>query len=368
MKQLIADCLREVDELLRGERTTPQLLAEQGLNIRARRMVFVVIAMGMIYGLCMGSFSLLKTVPPELAGTSDRYMQVVASVVKTPALFFLTLLVTLPSLYVFNALVGSRLRPLGMFRLLVRVAGGEHDGAGVAGADRGVLLGEHQQPRVYRAAERGGVCRSGNAGADVLAADDASDDGGDPRVKLQAKGPVAAAVDSHEMGDAADDVVLTPVLGSQALEPSAIDMPEGEVFAQHTRTVFRCWVLLFALVGAQMGWVMRPFIGSPTCRSLVPRTGVEFLRGSVGCVGESPDGRLITGLTSPLTQADDILRRAPWTTQTHEASGDAATIDGPLGGVRVFLRRDDGDVPVARGARGMAEADARTRRSKCRSY
>ena len=118
MKQLIADCLHEVDELLRGERTTPQLLAEQGLNIRARRMVFVVIAMGMIYGLCMGSFSLLKTVPPELAGSSDRYMQVLASVVKTPALFFLTLLVTLPSLYVFNALVGSRLRPLGMFRLL----------------------------------------------------------------------------------------------------------------------------------------------------------------------------------------------------------------------------------------------------------
>jgi hypothetical protein len=40
-------------------------------------------------------------------------------------------------------------------------------------------------------------------------------------------------------------------------------MPEGEVFAQHTQTVFRCWVVLFALVGAQMGWVMRPFIGTP---------------------------------------------------------------------------------------------------------
>ena len=29
MDKLIADCLNEVDELLRGERTTPPLLAEQ---------------------------------------------------------------------------------------------------------------------------------------------------------------------------------------------------------------------------------------------------------------------------------------------------------------------------------------------------
>ena len=34
-------------------------------------------------------------------------MQLVASMLKVPTLFFLTLLVTLPSLYVFNALVGS---------------------------------------------------------------------------------------------------------------------------------------------------------------------------------------------------------------------------------------------------------------------
>lgn len=29
------------------------------------------------------------------------------------------------------------------------------------------------------------------------------------------------------------------------------------------RRVFRLWVVLYALVGAQMGWVLRPFIGSP---------------------------------------------------------------------------------------------------------
>jgi hypothetical protein len=27
--------------------------------------------------------------------------------------------------------------------------------------------------------------------------------------------------------------------------------------------VFRLWVIVFALVGAQMSWVLRPFIGDP---------------------------------------------------------------------------------------------------------
>ncbi len=27
--------------------------------------------------------------------------------------------------------------------------------------------------------------------------------------------------------------------------------------------VFRVWLILYALVGAQMGWVLRPFIGTP---------------------------------------------------------------------------------------------------------
>ena len=27
--------------------------------------------------------------------------------------------------------------------------------------------------------------------------------------------------------------------------------------------IFRIWVVVFALVGAQMSWVLRPFIGAP---------------------------------------------------------------------------------------------------------
>jgi hypothetical protein len=44
---------------------------------------------------------------------------------------------------------------------------------------------------------------------------------------------------------------------------SALDMPAGQSLGRHTRSVFTCWVIVFALVGAQMGWVLRPFIGNP---------------------------------------------------------------------------------------------------------
>ncbi|MCY2952941.1 MAG: hypothetical protein NTU53_13345 [Planctomycetota bacterium] len=43
----------------------------------------------------------------------------IATTFKVPLLFFLTLLITFPSLYVFNALVGSRLLIRSVLRLLV---------------------------------------------------------------------------------------------------------------------------------------------------------------------------------------------------------------------------------------------------------
>src|SRR5262249_48657669 len=48
-----------------------------------------------------------------------------------------------------------------------------------------------------------------------------------------------------------------------SVEPSPLDMPEGETLGRHTRLVFGCWVVVFAVVGAQMGWVLRPFVGGP---------------------------------------------------------------------------------------------------------
>ena len=43
----------------------------------------------------------------------------------------------------------------------------------------------------------------------------------------------------------------------------ALDPMENRVLGKHVKTVFNLWVIVFALVGAQMGWVLRPFIGNP---------------------------------------------------------------------------------------------------------
>ena len=36
-----------------------------------------------------------------------------------------------------------------------------------------------------------------------------------------------------------------------------------EVTDDRAKAVFAVWVVLFGLVGAQMSWVLRPFVGSP---------------------------------------------------------------------------------------------------------
>jgi hypothetical protein len=61
-------------------------------------LAILIVVLGMIYGLCMGSYSALR--PPVAAdvGSGGRYIQLFASMVKVPALFYLTLLVTFPSL------------------------------------------------------------------------------------------------------------------------------------------------------------------------------------------------------------------------------------------------------------------------------
>jgi hypothetical protein len=60
------------------------------------------------------------------------------------------------------------------------------------------------------------------------------------------------------------DVKLEPLANPPAGDDwSALDMPSGQTLGRHTRLVFGCWVVVFALVGAQMGWVLRPFVGNP---------------------------------------------------------------------------------------------------------
>ena len=104
--------LKDLDRILRGEATKLSELRRGTIEIPVGGITMVLVVLAMIYGACIGSFSVFR-------GGESSGLQLIASTLKVPALFVLTLLVTFPSLYVFNALVGSRLFLPAVLRLLV---------------------------------------------------------------------------------------------------------------------------------------------------------------------------------------------------------------------------------------------------------
>src|SRR5690348_7045777 len=98
--------IRALDRVLKGEATRPAVLRDGKVEIPAGGLTVLLVGLGALYGGCMGTFSLVSHWGTY---TSHGLIQMAYSAAKVPMLFFLTLVVTLPSLYVFNALVGCRL-------------------------------------------------------------------------------------------------------------------------------------------------------------------------------------------------------------------------------------------------------------------
>ena len=69
----------------------------------------------------------------------------------------------------------------------------------------------------------------------------------------------------HRLGvvDSLSPDAPAPVAPEPPESSGALDPVDNRVLGGHVRTVFRTWVVVFGLVGAQMGWVLRPFIGNP---------------------------------------------------------------------------------------------------------
>jgi hypothetical protein len=101
-----------VEGLLHGELKGRDLLRRDSPPIDAGTLVFVILCEGALYGACMALYGLRW-------GTDYGGLHVAAVMVKVPALFLLTLVVTAPSLYVFSALSRSQLRFQQVVRLLL---------------------------------------------------------------------------------------------------------------------------------------------------------------------------------------------------------------------------------------------------------
>jgi hypothetical protein len=226
--------LHELDRILRGELTRVSALRHGGLELSPRRLSVIIVMLAMSYGLCMGSFAVFRTNGPS-------WWQVVASMVKVPLVFYLTLLVTLPSLYVFNALVGSRLDPGTVVRLLVASLGvmvAVLASLGPIVAFFSVSTSSYSFILLFNV---GVFTVAGVLGLTFL---------------LQTLHRLSVV-------DSQPPATTGTAPGNEADSASALDPLENRIMSGHVKTVFRLWVFVFALVGAQMGWVLRPFVGNP---------------------------------------------------------------------------------------------------------
>ena len=226
-----------LDQVLRGEATRPSALRRDGgVSIPGAGLAVVCLVLAAISGACVGSYAVSHT-------GGNGWMQVIASAIKVPALFALTLLVTFPSLYVFNALVGSRLGVASMLKLLVAalaVALAVLASLGPIVAFFSVITTSYAFVKLMNVAA---FAVAGGLGLGFL---------------LQTLHRLSIADEERARAEAASDAP------EPADEPrGALDRIEGRVLSGQVKTVFRCWVVLFGLVGAQMAWVLRPFIGDP---------------------------------------------------------------------------------------------------------
>lgn len=146
-------------------------------------------------------------------GSQGGMTQAASSLVKLPLLFLATLFIAGPSLYVFNLVLGSKLRPLPMLALvLFAIAMTAVMAASLAPVAWFFMAsGSGYQFMVFLH-----VCILGLSGT-------------------------AGLVAMHRGLS-----VLCEKAGGSA-----------------TQSVFRAWVLLYAVVGSQMAWLMRPFVGNP---------------------------------------------------------------------------------------------------------
>jgi hypothetical protein len=231
-----------LDGLLRGERTTPDALAAGRFELPLRITVPLAVILGSLYGFFMGWYA----VSMAESGKGMGVPQMIASMVKVPALFLLTLVVTFPSLYVFNALIGARLDFLSALRMLMAAIVVNLAVAASFGPIVGFFtLSTTSYPFMVVL----NVSLLGVAGIVGLGF-----------LLTALRRLVAVAPWRHAHANGAP--LAPPPAESDPEQPEAPAMRDSGS-ASAAGAIFAVWVVIYGLVGAQMGWLLRPFIGHP---------------------------------------------------------------------------------------------------------
>ncbi len=259
MKTYLFEGLREIDEILRGERTRPASLVSGNIDVSGRRLIVFGFALGGLYGASMGLYSVVN------GATYDAWLQLVSSMLKVPLLFLLTLLVTCPSLYVFSALVGSRLRFASTMRLLLMaiiVDLALLASLGPVTAFFTVCTTSYPFVKLLNVAF---FAVSGLVGLKVLSrALDMVFTLPAPPLPVLTPASEATPPEAPTEPKAPPTVLDVLASGPNPFTPRPLARDPSPDEADRTaRWVFSLWTFTFGVVGAQMGWVLRPFIGAP---------------------------------------------------------------------------------------------------------
>ena len=257
MTQAIGTAFKDLDRLLRGEATRLGALERGRIEIDQAKLPWIIIGMGVLYGACMGSFALANTPDKSIA-----FFQTIASMGKVPILFFATLLVTFPSLYVFNALVGSRLTLVSVWRLLLSglaVMMTVLSSLGPIVAFFSISTTNYPFMLLLNVTVFG---LSGFLGLKFLL-------GTLQRLTVVLYERTTPTTDAQQQAEL-DEVLLSLDAATASALPAideqkqgALDRVEARAMAANVRQVFMLWMIAFGLVGSQMAWVLRPFISDP---------------------------------------------------------------------------------------------------------
>ena len=267
--------IRSLDRVLKGEATRPAALRGGSIELPLFGLTVVLLLLGVLYGASMGTFALVAR-----WDTSTRdvgYLQIAASAAKVPLLFFLTLVVTFPSLYVFNALVGSRLSLTAVLRLIVAsmavtlavlasfativlffsLCTSSYPFMVLLNVALFALAGLMGMGFLLQTLNRLSAAHAAEAVAEERAAS-AEAVGTPAPVDLSVPGGYPPPLPPSAARATGPYEPTRP-----PMQPGALDRLKGEAIARHVKRVFGIWVLVFGLVGAQMSCVLRPFIGKP---------------------------------------------------------------------------------------------------------
>lgn len=212
---------RAMDQLLRGEWTARERLASGRIDAPARSQAAGCVGLGALYGAFMGLYF-------ALGGHGAVLKPIAAGMLKVPLLFLLTLAVTFPSLYVFAALSRSRLSAGATLRLLL---------AAIA-VHLAVLASFAPIVGFFT------VCTRSYPFILLL------------NVLFFAVSGAISLVFLKRALEAAFGVSSDP----EAAESGGIRRAHP---ARAATGVFRVWLVIYGAVGAQMGYVLRPFVGNP---------------------------------------------------------------------------------------------------------